>query len=1013
MQGLTQPSPATVFRRSPTASRREAMLTSSPSWYTPTTPTRGVGGPIVMSSNAQGAVIVQTPSRTHGRFTAIPCTVGSPLTVAAVQSPTARLTACASPVKSPTFAASPFALPTRFVEGIASAPGLEHTWRAVAGAASPVGIPDGTSTAQSVGKSRHQASSSASTLEPSGTSDVSPSEDASSRDEPATTPPHEQDRPIWWALGQTVALSHDCDLDELASRAKIVDKNALSSVKSAIEQLNRGTLQCQEGLCVVYSASSLGYFLLYRQDKREVAMALAASRPSTKDAAPRALNGSIAAVMTPQGLQLPLGETVRGLQPLAFEASTCWSSGSPMNHSPSLTSRPSQGRLSTPNRARCWSPGAVFPTGTPSRSRQSRFSAAPGSPKPSAAAQGTPARGSEQEVVQRVNSTPLSRNQLLGGDAEVVQRVNSTPMATRSQMLGGHSGSQSVARTRRSLPGPSSRAPSSPPTQERFGGAESSANVFTPRTSKRSLAPSMSPQASPHPRQGVRKSSIAPIVFAEAEEDAPAGGGEVSIKAAPCLSTEVIGRGAFGVVWRAHQVPGTSNENAEDPPDKEVAVKVVSAKDSSSFVAAAFEAELLRILTVALGRSGSHVPRYFAHSSSRSSSSASGGGTVRLAMSFVPGGALDKWLYGISDEEHKTVEVEQLVNGRLPGGQQGSWTLGRACSIVQELMLQLCGVFAALQPIAYHRDVSSHNVLVDFPNGPERPDFSLIDFGLSVRSGSWSREWRTSNLAGDPRYWTPSAWMAFAFGFKYVATHPNAGFQQQYLSRMDHFSFGVLGLETLFALWRSSDGHEGKHPGLLEMRAAWSRYWAAVIRLFQMFHMQGPQDVRHFLSQSQEDGVNDLVDSLRQLRHAARRAAEQPANAHCAALLLVLADLVDEKGTVTWGDLPTLLGEGFDSEVGGSSPTAWDASPSSPAMALIEESPSPTFERGTHSRIRSTGETLDRERQRLEPEASKVTATRRGSASVTSMRLSKHSESLSPDPITRSYSHVRRSSNYL
>ena len=27
-----------------------------------------------------------------------------------------------------------------------------------------------------------------------------------------------------------------------------------------------------------------------------------------------------------------------------------------------------------------------------------------------------------------------------------------------------------------------------------------------------------------------------------------------------------------------------------------------------------------------------------------------GGGTVRLAMSFIPGGTLDKWLYGISDE---------------------------------------------------------------------------------------------------------------------------------------------------------------------------------------------------------------------------------------------------------------------------------------------------------------------------------------------------------------------------
>ena len=93
-------------------------------------------------------------------------------------------------------------------------------------------------------------------------------------------------------------------------------------------------------------------------------------------------------------------------------------------------------------------------------------------------------------------------------------------------------------------------------------------------------------------------------------------------------------------------------------------------------------------------------------------------------MSIAPGGGLDKWLYGISDEEHKTIAALDFIDGHLPGGQQGCRKLGDATAVVRELIFQLCGVFGALQPLAYHRDVSSHNVLVDFSDGP---DFTLID----------------------------------------------------------------------------------------------------------------------------------------------------------------------------------------------------------------------------------------------------------------------------------------------
>lgn len=474
---------------------------------------------------------------------------------------------------------------------------------------------------------------------------------------------------------------------------------------------------------------------------------------------------------------------------------------------------------------------------------------------------------------------------------------------------------------------------------------------------------------------------------------------------------DVVGRGAFGVVWRA--VDKHAAERVE------IAVKAVSAKDSASFATASFEAELLQILTAAMPTASRvNVPQYIAHSSTRTKGT--DGGVVRLAMSFVPGGALDKWLYGISDEEHKTVDVAQLVDGHLPGGQQGSWTFRNSCSIVRTLLLQLSGVFAALQAIVFHRDVSSHNILLHFPEGDEslRPNFALIDFGLAVRSGSWIREWRNSNLAGDPRYWCPSAWMAFAFGFKYVATHPNPGYQSQYLSRMDHFSLGVLGLEALFALWNTQEAYEGNHPGLLEVRAAWCKYWVAVVHLFQMFHRQGAHEVRQFLAQSQDEGVTCLCNHLRQLRQSLRTAASHPLNVRCAALLRVLADLIDERGTVAWTEVSQMLGED-DMEPGVRTSPRVSASPQPRSSMALVEAPSAGPERMDHRRIRSTGGTLEEgSLRRFEPEISQVLfKTLHSQQPQWTGTLLSHSpvasNSFSPDLLSRSYTHTRPMSGYM
>merc|ERR1712137_910835 len=253
------------------------------------------------------------------------------------------------------------------------------------------------------------------------------------------------------------------------------------------------------------------------------------------------------------------------------------------------------------------------------------------------------------------------------------------------------------------------------------------------------------------------------------------------------------------------------------------------------------------------------------------------------------------------------------LDGKLAGGQQGTLCLASAVETVRCLLLQLSGVLSALEPFAFHRDISAHNVLLHFKDGDsaysaKRPVFALIDFGLAVRSETWIREWNNSNLAGDPRYWTPSAWMAFSFGFKHLTGHPNRGLQKQYLTMLDYFSMGVLGLETLFTLWRKGEASESGCPGMLEIRSVWTKYWIQTVLIFQRFHRQGAESVRKYLSQTDGRSITDLVDTLRQLRQSLRTAAAMPHNRQFQSVLNVLAELIDENGIISWTDIPMMLG---------------------------------------------------------------------------------------------------------
>merc|ERR1719329_1128689 len=117
-------------------------------------------------------------------------------------------------------------------------------------------------------------------------------------------------------------------------------------------------------------------------------------------------------------------------------------------------------------------------------------------------------------------------------------------------------------------------------------------------------------------------------------------------------------------------------------------------------------------------------------------------------------------------------------------------------------------------------------------------NFVMIDFGLAVESQRWREEWRATNIAGDPRYWSPATWLNFAYGPQYLDSHPDAGLRRQYEARLDHHAFGVLVLEVFFALW---DGEPSGLEAMTQARSAWRTYWTRAYGFFQRFHGDGGQ----------------------------------------------------------------------------------------------------------------------------------------------------------------------------
>lgn len=305
-----------------------------------------------------------------------------------------------------------------------------------------------------------------------------------------------------------------------------------------------------------------------------------------------------------------------------------------------------------------------------------------------------------------------------------------------------------------------------------------------------------------------------------------------------------LGRGSYGVVWDAVDKSASCETSAS------IAIKWSSQTEVAKWEDGLFEAAVLKQLSNALSGKRDCVgrfPRYMAHTASRPRLSQlrpgercghARAGTVSIAMEKVAGKPLDKWLYGFDEQRLKTIRVAELFDVPHKDSQVASRNLDEAGKAAATLLSQMAPVFEALSSIAYHRDLSAHNLLVEA--GSSQLDFAVIDFGLAVSSCRWGTQYKQRNLAGTPQYFPPATWMIFAYGHKYLEEHPDKGLLRQYLERLDHFSMGVVALELFFALWNGKDSESAAPPAeIVAARVSWREFWGMAISFYQEFNGRG------------------------------------------------------------------------------------------------------------------------------------------------------------------------------
>lgn len=336
--------------------------------------------------------------------------------------------------------------------------------------------------------------------------------------------------------------------------------------------------------------------------------------------------------------------------------------------------------------------------------------------------------------------------------------------------------------------------------------------------------------------------------------------------------TSPLGKGSFGVVWGA--VTRTHGE---------VAIKKILCWSKASLQDAEFEGELLMKLGSSPGtqKALSRLPKLIAQETEVIGDEQDDTWRVWIAMTKLPGEQLSTFL-----EEHETTDLRE------------------ACGFAHELLDQLVSTFDHVANVAFHRDATPRNILVDFEHG--FPRFNLIDFGLAVDATHWHQGVTSTqqvSIAGDGRYWPVSSWYTFEYGRDELVQVP--GLNEEYKTRLDIHSLGITAIQVIAEMCPSVHAVEGDDQvsaKLKQLLLVWSRYWRDAthfwISIFQTFQEHG--DFESLKVAYMRAGVHETIRkdlfalraAIREARHACESAPEEASLAPVVSLMNVLLIMI-------------------------------------------------------------------------------------------------------------------------
>jgi len=382
-----------------------------------------------------------------------------------------------------------------------------------------------------------------------------------------------------------------------------------------------------------------------------------------------------------------------------------------------------------------------------------------------------------------------------------------------------------------------------------------------------------------------------------------------------------LGQGSFGTVWKA-----SSSLFGE------VAIKEISCFTKAALADAEFEGHLLRNLGLSDGTEDpealERIPTLVAQEAQSGDKNT---WRVLIAMTKIPGRPLSELLDSRQAPAPTSVsECYQMFS--------------EACGLAGELLTQLVPTFEHVANLAYHRDVTPRNILIDCIEG--RPVFGLIDFGLAVDSAHWhlgvsavspaaqsssTAGWRQIAVAGDGRYWPVSSWFAFGHGKGELARRP--GLCHEYKTCLDIHSLGLTALQVVAEMSPilpedsaalAAVQNDPLLSRLWRLRAAWETYWKDAthfwLSIYQTFQTGGDFEAlkaAYVKAKVHETICKDLCalhDAVCDAREACDRASNDVGLA-CAkvvmeALLLMISTGEKSVSGSSWRSILVLLSGG-------------------------------------------------------------------------------------------------------